>query len=1171
MAEGQRLTREEAVRTGRGEINDYTDAGIKTYKMYPSFLTGTVDSVNDSLSISRQTANKFDFKDDDRTEDTLRHILLGGLTETGEEDSIFGIKNFLGTGLGSKLAASMHDYREGYGKPRTAEEEIDVNNNKFGRALRAAYPDREEFIQNAIDISNSMYAGNEIESVADLKPMLSFGNLQPDTAVNVPEDSEYTYAEGGIMMAQKGKAPLPMQEATSAPQGGGPKAANPAAMAQGLAAPTGAKPKTGPTDPRDDAIKEVSAKLQAKQAPPSSLSPALMQPPMPTEAPPINPMMQSSMEMASSQPVPEVPMMAKGGMPEDEDAKGLAVMIGLGAPSYEEAAEGNPPPGATKEEVADDQLVLLSEGELVVPANVVRYHGLGTYEGMRRDALMGLQGMEQNGQIEYVSGGKDKADKIDENGGIVKAQSGMVTLGGGVPSSTQLNANMPNPAQYQVMPTAASQQYVRTPTTSGMMRQADTTPLVLDGKPYTPTTNLTNIYAPKQDYDAGGPEDCQEGYQYNYVTQKCEKIPDPVADPVVEQTQYRAPDVGDNDNNDQNPYNLGGGSAVFGGKNYSLGYGSSSIQPGMSGPLSGIFSTLSGGVDQVVFTDRDTGRTATMSKSGYDKMKEDRNNPNTRAYIENLMDIQEGINKDYTNQKGFGAVGRKTGRPSGFLAALANPNARQFDQNNAAKALAKDMNIEYTGQSLAEMAVMSNARSSSPEEIALAARVTPESNTSAVAKQTPYRAPAPVADPLLYEGGAQRTADDGTTYNLGGKFFNPDSGARGYKATPLQLKGPLAYPENVVTDVGFDDPMADSKRPFIDQMFMDSTQENFEKHLASGKLTRTDLVRLATGQSGGGQRITNDGTPYQLSFNQEDDPMNRRLEQQAARNVLYDSSYDDLGMSTNEQMEAVGLGTNQRNLSARQVRQIEEQTSADNAALASQGKNTIVINGNTGRPVRTNSSYLTSGGGAKLDRATVIAIGDAMNKEVDKKEAAQKAAARAQETQQTTGDEGAGGGVTVSGVSDFSTTADPSITATSDKTGESVTSDYSDIPDELLNPSTDGSDGGGGGGKIVCTEMYRQTQLEDWTRTMKIWDTYQKKYLTPIHEVGYHWLFKPYVRGMKNSGILTTVGAFFAQKRTQHLKHVLTKGRAKDSLVGNLWCKIIHPIVYLVGKIVYKK
>jgi|8_EtaG_2_1085327.scaffolds.fasta_scaffold72284_2 hypothetical protein len=57
------------------------------------------------------------------------------------------------------------------------------------------------------------------------------------------------------------------------------------------------------------------------------------------------------------------------------------------------------PPGATAEEVADDQLVLLSEGELVVPANVVRYHGLAQYEKMRKAALEGLNVMDQEGQL----------------------------------------------------------------------------------------------------------------------------------------------------------------------------------------------------------------------------------------------------------------------------------------------------------------------------------------------------------------------------------------------------------------------------------------------------------------------------------------------------------------------------------------------------------------------------------------------------------------------------------------------------------------------------------------------------------------------------------------------------------------------------------------------------
>ena len=104
--------------------------------------------------------------------------------------------------------------------------------------------------------------------------------------------------------------------------------------------------------------------------------------------------------------------------------------------------------------------------------------------------------------------------------------------------------------------------------------------------------------------------------------------------------------------------------------------------------------------------------------------------------------------------------------------------------------------------------------------------------------------------------------------------------------------------------------------------------------------------------------------------------------------------------------------------------------------------------------------------------------------------------------------------------------------------------------------------------KIVCTEMYRQTQLVNWQKAMKVWDIYQRRYLTPEHEIGYHWLFKPYVRGMQKSTVLTRLGAMLADRRTQHLKHILTKGKAKDDLIGNLWCKIIHPIVHITGRII---
>jgi len=108
-------------------------------------------------------------------------------------------------------------------------------------------------------------------------------------------------------------------------------------------------------------------------------------------------------------------------------------------------------------------------------------------------------------------------------------------------------------------------------------------------------------------------------------------------------------------------------------------------------------------------------------------------------------------------------------------------------------------------------------------------------------------------------------------------------------------------------------------------------------------------------------------------------------------------------------------------------------------------------------------------------------------------------------------------------------------------------------------------DGGSDDSKIVCTEMYRQTQLVDWQHTMKIWHVYQEKYLTPYHQIGYHWLFKPYVKGMKKSSILTKLGATLAKHRTEHLRYVLTKGKSKDNLVGNVWCKFVHPLVYVAG------
>mgnify|MGYP003678601733 FL=1 len=48
---------------------------------------------------------------------------------------------------------------------------------------------------------------------------------------------------------------------------------------------------------------------------------------------------------------------------------------------------GNPiPPGSMANEVRDDVDAKLSDGEYVVPANVVRYYGVKFFEDLRNDA-----------------------------------------------------------------------------------------------------------------------------------------------------------------------------------------------------------------------------------------------------------------------------------------------------------------------------------------------------------------------------------------------------------------------------------------------------------------------------------------------------------------------------------------------------------------------------------------------------------------------------------------------------------------------------------------------------------------------------------------------------------------------------------------------------------------
>ena len=86
------------------------------------------------------------------------------------------------------------------------------------------------------------------------------------------------------------------------------------------------------------------------------------------------------------------------------------------------------PPGSLAEEVRDDIPAQLSEGEYVVPADVVRYYGVKFFEDLRDEAKMGLADMEANGRIggePVPEGGPKNENLTPEEQQAVESMMGM--------------------------------------------------------------------------------------------------------------------------------------------------------------------------------------------------------------------------------------------------------------------------------------------------------------------------------------------------------------------------------------------------------------------------------------------------------------------------------------------------------------------------------------------------------------------------------------------------------------------------------------------------------------------------------------------------------------------------------------------------------------------------
>ena len=84
----------------------------------------------------------------------------------------------------------------------------------------------------------------------------------------------------------------------------------------------------------------------------------------------------------------------------NEDDQMQAVFISTRKPVEVDPVSGNEvPPGSLPEEVRDDIPAQLSEGEYVVPADVLRFYGMKFFEDLRKEAKMELARMDAEGRI----------------------------------------------------------------------------------------------------------------------------------------------------------------------------------------------------------------------------------------------------------------------------------------------------------------------------------------------------------------------------------------------------------------------------------------------------------------------------------------------------------------------------------------------------------------------------------------------------------------------------------------------------------------------------------------------------------------------------------------------------------------------------------------------------
>ena len=132
------------------------------------------DEARRAEELSRSTSSEMKFDDNDASEDTLRHILLGGLISPTNQKGL--LEKGLGFIAGIGADALERENMNPFGEFPNEESRIDANNNNYGAALRKQYKTQEEFEKAAIQEVLNLREGKSVKEINGLTPRLSLGN-----------------------------------------------------------------------------------------------------------------------------------------------------------------------------------------------------------------------------------------------------------------------------------------------------------------------------------------------------------------------------------------------------------------------------------------------------------------------------------------------------------------------------------------------------------------------------------------------------------------------------------------------------------------------------------------------------------------------------------------------------------------------------------------------------------------------------------------------------------------------------------------------------------------------------------------------------------------------------------------------------------------------------------